>query len=95
MLHNHPGFDHVGQDFDSGEITIRTFVIEEKDGSRSLINVDEEMIGKALPSAQGVIVQGLQMLLKEGKRVWVRAMYCGASGRVAILEGVRELRLRR
>jgi hypothetical protein len=77
------------------ETMIRTFVIETRDGSRSLINVDEEMVGKALPSAQNVIVQGLQILLKEGNRVWVRAMCCGASGRVAYLESIRKLRLRR
>jgi hypothetical protein len=80
----------VKRTFNRNEMMLENVVIETKDGSRELINIDEEEIGKALPSAQGVIVQGLQSLLKEGNRVVVRAFYCGASGRVAFLDSVRE-----
>jgi hypothetical protein len=80
----------VKRTFNRNEVMLENAVIETKDGSRELINIDEEEIGKALPSAQGVIVQGLQSLLKEGNRVVARAFYCGASGRVAFLDSVRE-----
>jgi hypothetical protein len=79
----------VKRNFASNGMALLNVIIETKDGSRELINIDEEQINKAIPSAQGVILQGLQSLLKEGNQVVLRAFYCGAAGRVAVLESVR------
>jgi hypothetical protein len=79
----------VKRNFAPNGMTLLNVIIETKDGSRELINIDEEQIDKAIPSAQGVVVQGLQSLLKEGNQVALRAFYCGAAGRVAVLESVR------
>jgi len=79
----------IKRNFARNGMMLENVIIETRDGSRELINIDEEEISKALPSSQGVIVQGLQSLLREGNQVAVRAFYCGASGRVAFLESVR------
>lgn len=80
----------VRRNFARNGMMLENVIIETKDGSRELINIDEQEIEKALPSWQGVIVKGLQSLLKEGNRVVTRAFYCGAAGRVAFLDSVRE-----
>jgi len=88
----HPGTVQgrvVKRTFAQNGMKLENVIIETADGSRELLNIDDEQIGKALPSSQGVILQGLQSLLKEGNRVVVRAFYCGASGRVAMLDSVR------
>jgi hypothetical protein len=74
---------------------LENVIIETKDGARELINTDEQETEKALPSSQAVIVQGIQSLLKEGNQVIVRAFYCGAAGRVAFLDSVKEQNRRR
>jgi len=80
----------IKRNFARNGMTLENVIIESADGSRALINIDDEQINKALPSAQGVIVQGLQSLLKEGNWVVLRAFYCGAAGRVAVLDSVRQ-----
>jgi hypothetical protein len=60
---------------------LENVIIETKDGARELINIDEQETEKALPSSQGVIVHGIQSLLKEGNQVIVRVLLRGSRTR--------------
>ncbi len=72
--------------FASDALTITGFVVEHADGTRNFINV---YIPNSLDQfTQGAVFNGLQRLLKEGRRVTGRAQACG-SAPVLTLEQIR------
>ncbi len=65
------------------------FTIEHADRTRSFINVDEDEFQNASRLAQGWVADGLQRMVREGKRVELGVQFCGAAGRVIMLESIR------
>lgn len=82
----------VAREFDKRGTTLTGVTIEEKDGSRTFVNVGD------LPTSEMSMVEiewvnrGLQTLLKQGAGVALVAGACGAAGRVMVLEAVRPSR---
>lgn len=71
-------------------VSVTGFTLAVEDGSRIFINVNPiniENAGNML--AVGWINDGLQKMLRKGKRVSVRVDACGAAGRMMFLDAVR------
>jgi len=77
------------RNFDDQGVRMISVVVEDRSGERSLINIDTDEIGNASRLVQGWVAQGLQTLLREGRTVTLKVRWCGAAGRVAMLDGVR------
>ena len=75
--------------FDDQGVRMVSVVVEDRSGERSLINIDTDEIGNASRLVQGWVAQGLQTLLREGRTVTLKVRWCGAAGRVAMLDGVK------
>jgi hypothetical protein len=77
----------VKRDFAENGVSLSGFVLEEKDGSRTFVNVaipdDLDMVDL------GYVTQGLQTLIREGRNIHGMVRACGAAGRVLTLESVR------
>lgn len=79
----------VKNDFDDGAIIMKGLVIESDSGSRVYINVDVlGQIANADMADRGWIIQGLQILLRNGNYVEASAQMCGASGSVMDLDAI-------
>jgi hypothetical protein len=78
----------VKRGFDASGMKLTSFVIEDNDGSRQLVNID---IGTDTldMATKGRVLRGLQVLLTEGRSAQIVVKRCGAAGRVLMLEAVR------
>ncbi|GHE69966.1 hypothetical protein GCM10019059_32150 [Camelimonas fluminis] len=75
--------------FDKGGVAMQSVVIEERSGGRHFLNVDTAEIAEASMADRSNANRALQILLKDGANVRVKAFACGAAGRVLMLESVR------
>jgi hypothetical protein len=76
----------VKREFSNDAITVTGFIFERVDGTRQLVNVD-------VPSglnrvSQEIVDDGLQRLLRVGRVIHGRALQCGVSGRIFVLEQI-------
>jgi len=78
----------VARTFDSSGVVLTNFAIEEKNGDRTVVNVDTDAIAQTNRLTQGWVMQGLHRMIREGRQVSIRAQFCGAAGRVVMLEGI-------
>lgn len=65
------------------------FTIEHRDGTRTYLNVDEHEFANASRLAQGWVADGLQRMVRKGKHVKLGARFCGAAGRVVMLDSIK------
>lgn len=82
----------VARDFDKRGTAIKGVTVEEKDGSRTFVNVDDLPKESMSMVDIGWVNSGLQTLLKQGNRVSLGVGACGAAGRVMVLDSVRPAR---
>ncbi|PWE57679.1 hypothetical protein DEM27_00245 [Metarhizobium album] len=78
----------VARTFDPSGVVLMNFAVEEKNGDRTVINVDTDAIAQANRVTQAWVMQGLHRMIREGKQVSLRAQFCGAAGRVVMLDGI-------
>ncbi len=80
----------VKREFDERGLSMRGIVLQEADGDRTFINVNEVAVAGPEVSmvARAWIHTGLRTLLAEGQRVRLGVKLCGASGRVIMLDEV-------
>ena len=80
----------VKREFDERGLSMRGIVLQEADGDRTFINVNQVAIEGPEVSmvARAWILAGLRTMLAEGQRVHLGIKLCGASGRVTMLDEV-------
>jgi S1-C subfamily serine protease len=80
----------VKREFDERGLSMRGIVLQEADGDRTFINVNQVAVAGPEVSmvARAWIHTGLRTLLAEGQRVRLGVKLCGASGRVIMLDEV-------
>ncbi len=74
----------VKREFGDDVMTVSGFTVEEADGTRTHLNVDDPS-SLGMPT-RAVVGQGLQRLTKVGQSVEGRALACGAAGRVSVVD---------
>ena len=79
----------VAINYDALGAAIESFSLEGKDGARHLINVDLVAIGDADMVTIAWVKQGLQQIIRQGNRLSIGVLYCGAAGRVIMLDSLR------
>jgi hypothetical protein len=75
----------VQRRFKEDATTIEGFVVELPDGTRDYVNVG---IPEEGPFNTNLAIYGLQRLIREGRTVQGRVLWCGAAGRVGTLEAI-------
>lgn len=70
------------------DVAIQSFTIAHEDGTRTFVNVDNDQIQTGSMVAIAWIQQGLQQYIRKGKNVSIGALYCGAAGRVVVLDSI-------
>lgn len=80
----------VNREFDRTGLVMRSVVIQDADGDRALINVDQVAIDAPHVSTvvRSWILIGLRTMLADGQRVHLGVKLCGAAGRVIMLDAV-------
>lgn len=78
----------IKRTFGADEIMMKSVTIEELNGERLLINVDDDKIDRASMAARANAVRALQIMLREGSRVNLGVYACGAAGRVLMLDSI-------
>lgn len=74
----------------AGNVALQSFTLEHKDGTRTLVNVDIDQIQTGSMVAIAWIQQGLQQWIRKGKNVSIGALFCGAAGRVVVLDSIKK-----
>jgi gag-polyprotein putative aspartyl protease len=79
--------------FDDKGVIPQSVVLEDDDGERSFINIDRlSLDDPGMNMADlGWIVQGLQTLLRPNWYIRGSAFWCGAAGRVVVLDGIQSV----
>jgi hypothetical protein len=77
----------ISREFEPDNLTVKSFIIENADGTRDDINVfPPDPSGEFM---RGILYNGLQRLTKPGRVVRGRAVLCGVSGHVIMLDEIR------
>jgi hypothetical protein len=79
----------VKRKFDEDGLKLIGIVIEGDNGSREYVNVSVNF-DKADMVTTSLVMNGLHTLLAEGRFVVIDVRFCGAAGRVQMIDGVRE-----
>jgi hypothetical protein len=81
----------VARQFHRGSTNLLSVTLEERSGRRTLVNVDVNT--QDLGRYQIAWIQdGLNTMLRQGARANVQVKFCGAAGRIIMLDGVRRPR---
>ncbi len=78
----------VGRKFTGNEVKLDSITLEQKDGTRDIVNVDSPPANLSMADL-GFVTSGMQRLSKVGRVMHGRAFACGAAGRVSYLDEIR------
>lgn len=67
------------------------FTVEMAGGDRVVVNVDTHAFADASRLAQGWVGQGLIRMVRKGNRLRMGVKFCGAAGRVIMLDRIRRM----
>lgn len=77
----------VARKFDDGGALLNGVTIEQRNGSRTFINVDLDQLDAANQPEYRAAADALPIILRMGANVSVSTVACGAAGRVEFLTG--------